>query len=103
MPWMAWPSWVKKIECGIGASSHSLEIVIGLHAERRKSRSACRSGAMPVDTGQRSARTPSTETVICCAVLVDGDGDLGLGAGGDQQKTGKRDEKGTHLRLASRP
>ncbi len=24
-PWMAWPFWVKKIENGIGASSHSLE------------------------------------------------------------------------------
>src|SRR5262249_23566184 len=34
-------------------------------------------------------------------VLVDGDGDFGLGARGEQQ-SGKCDEKGTHVLLASR-
>src|SRR5215510_10999385 len=32
-------------------------------------------------------------------ILVDGDGDFGLGAGGDQHQPGKGDEKGTHILL----
>ena len=98
VPWMAWPILVKKIECGIGASSNSLEIVVLFHAEGAEAavRRLVRGNAgrdrpvIALDAVDRDGHL--------LVVLVDGDGDFGLrGAGGEQRQAGEGNEEGTHF------
>jgi len=51
VPWIAWPILVKKIECGIGASSNSLEKWSSSIRKVRKLPFGVSCDGMPVDTG----------------------------------------------------
>jgi len=52
VPWIAWPILVKKIECGIGASSNSLEKWSSSMRKVRKLPFGVSYDGMPVETGQ---------------------------------------------------
>src|SRR6186997_2598093 len=66
---MAWPSFMKKIACGMGALSHSLLYQTLFIDVGVKVPDGVEYTALPVDTGQSYRCTPSTKTVILCLAL----------------------------------
>ena len=101
---MAWPTLVKKIECGIGASSNSLE---KWSASMRKVRKVP-FGVSCDGIAGRDRPVIALDAVDRdghhLVVLVDGDGDVGLrgAGGGEQHQTGESNEEGTHLNFGLR-
>src|SRR6476646_3343800 len=65
LPWMACPSFKKKIEWGMGALSHCLLYQTSFMDVGVKVPDGVEYPYLPVETGQEYLSTPSTNTVIC--------------------------------------
>ena len=64
LPWIACPAGVKKIECGIGASSHSFEKWSSSKRKGLNEPAGVAYPFIPVDTGHEYRVSPSTDTVM---------------------------------------